>query len=121
MKHKYNRLKEVCAQHHEQAQKLINDAKIQDENTWECPMCWGEGTVECCAESSVITVGEMDCAGVQLFGIGDGVNDIQILLGHLLTLSPKMFEVIDAAMKVVDVGKSELPELFDAVAALREE
>jgi hypothetical protein len=56
-----------------------------------------------------------------MFGIGDGVNDIQILLRHLLLLSPTMFEVIDAAMKVVDVGKSELPELFDAVAALREE
>ena len=118
---KYNKVKEVYAQYSKHAMQLVEDAEIQDETYWECPMCWGEGSVSHCVESKSICIGELECAGIQMYGIGAGVNDIQTLLSSLLLLSPKMFEVINAAMKVVDIGKSEIPQLVAAVAALREE
>lgn len=117
----YNKLKEIYAAYHEQAQRLVENAEIQDEASWDCPMCGGEGTVDHCIESPVITTGELECAGLQMFGIGAGVNDTQTLLRSLILLSPKMFAVVDAAMEVVEVDGMLHYKLFNAVAALREE
>jgi hypothetical protein len=92
----YERLKSLYATYHETAKRLVEEAKQHDELCWECPMCGGEGTVVQCSETKPLATGDLECAGIQLYGIGAGVADIQELLKGLLALAPKMFEAIDA-------------------------
>jgi hypothetical protein len=83
-------------------------------------MCGGDSVVEHCSDTQPVSIGEIECAGIQMYGIGAGVNDIQAVLTGLVKNASKMFEVIDAACKVVDAGSLEIPALHEAVRKFRD-
>ena len=81
------KLLEAFRTYREQIARLVRDAEQQDGDDlqWDCPMCGGEGYVDYCLEHGAESLAEeMGCIGVQVFGIGNGLHDVQFLLESLL-------------------------------------
>jgi hypothetical protein len=87
-----------------QAEYLVSETEwLDDDNDghyYECPMCGGDGVVENIPvhQTDAITISEkLGCAGIQVFGIGNGQQDLDRLLKCLVLESRNIKELLEEA------------------------